>query len=74
MVTVTIDGVELQAHESRDARRIALRGGQRFDAACEGLGPGRIGASEQAARGGVEHGDVLPDVARLPGGEVHDLV
>ena len=67
-------GVQFDAHESRHARRIAFRGGQRLDALCEPFRGGGVGVSEQFARRGVEHGDVSGDVARAAPGEVHGLV
>ncbi len=67
-------GVQFDAHEARHARRIAFRGGERLDTLREPLCGGGVGASEQFARRGVEHGDVSGDVARAAPGQMHGLV
>ena len=67
-------GVQFYAHEARHARRIAFRGGERLDTLREPLCGGGVGASEQFARRGVEHGDVSGDVARAAPGQMHGLV
>ena len=56
------------------ACRIAFRGGERLDTLREPLCGGGVGASEQFARRGVEHGDVSGDVARAAPGQMHGLV
>ena len=67
-------GVQFDAHEARHACRIAFRGGERLDTLREPLCGGGVGAAEQFARRGVEHGDVSGDVARAAPGQMHGLV
>ena len=59
-----------------DGQRVKglLRGGERLDTLREPLRGGGVGASEQFARRGVEHGDVSGDVARAAPGQMHGLV